>query len=47
MRKIIVALLVIMATMMACTSIDCPVNNTVFTRYTMLKPEGVADTLKG
>ena len=39
MRKIIVALLVIMATMMACTSIDCPVNNTVFTRYTLLKPD--------
>ena len=31
--------------MMACASIDCPVNNIVETVYSLQKPDGTADTL--
>lgn len=30
----------------ACTSIDCPVQNTVYTVYNMMKADGTTDTLK-
>lgn len=30
----------------ACSSIDCSVSSRVYTRYTLLKPTGVADTLR-
>jgi hypothetical protein len=30
----------------SCSSIDCPVQNTVVTRYCLMKAEGVADTLR-
>jgi len=44
MRKIAVAILTaIVAT--ACTSIDCPVENTVYTVYQLQKPDGTTDTL--
>lgn len=44
MRKVIVVILAI-AAMAACTSIDCPVNNKVVTNYTLKKADGTADTL--
>ena len=44
MRKIIV-LLVLAATVVACSNIDCPVQNTVLTNYSLLKPDGTPDTL--
>jgi len=44
MRKVIVVILAI-AAMAACTSIDCPVNNKVATNYTLKKADGTADTL--
>ena len=31
--------------LVSCTNIDCPVQNTVFTNYSMLKPDGTPDTL--
>jgi len=43
MRKIIVILTVI--ALAACTSIDCPVQNLVYTRYAFKKANGSADTL--
>ena len=30
----------------ACSSIDCPVQNTVATHYTLMKADGTADTLR-
>ncbi|MBQ7512710.1 MAG: alpha amylase [Prevotella sp.] len=44
MRRIILALLTL-ATVAACTSIDCPVENTVYTVYKLQKPDGTTDTL--
>ena len=44
MRKIIVMCLIGMA-VAACTSIDCPVNNSVRTYYALKKADGTADTL--
>ena len=44
MRKIVVILAI--AALTACTSIDCPVENLVFTRYAFLKADGKLDTLK-
>ena len=32
--------------MMACTQIDCPVQNTVYTVYNLKKADGTADTLR-
>ena len=43
MRKIIVILLV--AAMAACTTIDCPVQNLVYTVYDLKKSDGTPDTL--
>ena len=31
---------------MACSSIDCPLNNRVYTRYSLRTPDGEVDTLK-
>ena len=45
MRKIIVMCLIGMA-VAACTSIDCPVNNSVRTYYALMKADGKPDTLK-
>ena len=44
MRKIVVFLFV--ATLVACTSIDCPVQNLVYTNYALKKADGNTDTLK-
>ncbi len=35
-----------MAGMVACTTIDCPVQNTVYTVYNLQKADGTPDTLK-
>ena len=43
MRKLIVILTVI--ALAACTTIDCPVQNLVYTRYAFKKADGSADTL--
>lgn len=32
--------------MTACSSLDCPMNNRVYTRYALLTPDGKTDTLK-
>lgn len=44
MRKIVILLLTAMA-IAACTSIDCPVQNTVLTVYSLQKANGTPDTL--
>ncbi len=44
MRKII-GILLLTALVAACSSIDCPVNHTVFTRYKLYQPDGTPDTL--
>ena len=44
MRKIVVVIL-LLAAMAGCTSIDCPVQNLVYTNYMLMKPDGTADTL--
>lgn len=44
MRKIVFALITVTA-IMACTSIDCPVQNLVYTNYELKKAGGKADTL--
>ena len=44
MRKIIVLFLIGLA-VAACTSIDCPVNNSVRTYYALKKADGTPDTL--
>ena len=43
MRKLIVILTVI--ALAACTTIDCPVQNLVYTQYAFKKADGSADTL--
>ena len=43
MRKIVIILLV--TAIAACTSIDCPVQNTVYTVYNLMKADGTTDTL--
>lgn len=45
MRKIVVLLLTVIV-IGACTSIDCPVKNRVYTVYSLLKSNGSTDTLK-
>ena len=44
MRKIIIVLIAV-AALAACTSIDCPVKNTVYTVYGLKKADGTTDTL--
>ena len=44
MRKII-GFLLLAALVAACSSIDCPVNHNVFTRYKLYQPDGKPDTL--
>ena len=44
MRKIIVMCLMVMA-IAACTSLNCPVQTNVLSRYSLLKANGTADTL--
>ena len=45
MRKVAV-LLLLTAAIAACTSIDCPVQNLVYTNYALKKADGSTDTLK-
>lgn len=45
MRKVTTLVLIAVLTA-ACSSINCPVQNTVYTQYTLLKADGTADTLK-
>ena len=45
MRKVIVALLAMLLTC-ACSSIDCPVQNTVYTAYELRTLDETADTLR-
>ena len=44
MRKVIVILMLV-AAMAACTSIDCPVENLVYTNYELRKADGTVDAL--
>lgn len=44
MRKLILALLAAVS-VCACTSIDCPVQNSVYTNYALYKSDGRVDTL--
>ena len=44
MRKI--AIILFIALLAACTSIDCPVQNAVYTVYSLKKADGTPDTLK-
>ena len=44
MRKIVYVILLV-AAITACTSIDCPVQNRVYTLYALKKADGTADTL--
>lgn len=44
MRKI--AIILFIALLAACTSIDCPVQNAVYTVYSLKKADGSSDTLK-
>jgi len=46
MRKIVIYILTLTVIMVACTSIDCPVQNRVYTLYTLEKANGDDDTLK-
>jgi len=45
MRKVIIILMFV-AALAACTNIDCPVKNLVYTNYALKKANGTADTLK-
>ena len=45
MRRIAIAL-TLAAVLAACSSIDCPVQNTVSTGYGLYKSDGSADTLR-
>ncbi len=44
MRKLILALMAAVS-VCACTSIDCPVQNSVYTNYALYKSDGRVDTL--
>ncbi len=46
MRRIATALILTAALVTACSSIDCPVQNTVATVYGLYKSDGTADTLR-
>lgn len=39
-------LFLMLVALAACSSIDCPLNNRVYTKYALRTPEGKADTLK-
>ena len=43
MRKIVIALFV--TAIVSCSSIDCPVQNTVYTAYNLMKADGKPDTM--
>ncbi len=45
MRKVMVAMMAIMLALGACTSIDCPLNHTVYTTYKLYLPDGTPDTI--
>ena len=45
MRKII-GVIMMLIVIGACTQIDCPVENRVYTVYDLLKEDGTTDTLK-
>jgi len=44
MRKIIVVIIIV-ATLAACTTINCPIKNLVYTNYVLKKYDGTTDTL--
>ena len=46
MRKIMIVAAAAIAIMTACSSVDCPVENTVATVYTLYRADGTADTLR-
>ena len=46
MRKLVIAIVATLVTAVGCTSIDCPVQNVVYTSYTLHKADGSADSLK-
>ena len=45
MRRIVVVLFLTLIVLAACTSIDCPVQNKVYTNYNLYKSDGSVDTL--
>lgn len=45
MRKEIAVLVVCLTALCACSSIDCPINNLVYSRYSVLTAAGATDTL--
>ncbi len=47
MRQSLTLLYICIATMLAvgCSSVDCPLNNSVYSYYGLYKPDGTADTL--
>ena len=45
MRKIVIVLFLALVALAACTSIDCPVQNRVYTNYNLYKSDGSLDTL--
>ena len=45
MRRIIIAAIAA-AVVSACSSIDCPVQNSVYTNYALYKSDGGVDTLR-
>ena len=45
MRRIVVVLFLTLIILAACTSIDCPVQNKVYTNYNLYKSDGSVDTL--
>lgn len=45
MRKVII-ISMFMVSLAACTSIDCPVQNLVYTNYALKKADGTTDTLR-
>ncbi len=44
MRKVIIISMFVVS-LVACTSIDCPVQSLVYTNYALMKADGTADTL--
>ncbi len=45
MQKIVIPLFVVSLILSACSAVDCPLNNTVYSVYQLKKANGMADTL--
>lgn len=45
-RSLPLAGMVMLLILTACSSIDCPLNNRVYTQYALLTPDGKTDTMK-